>query len=273
MHYSAITTFQRVVWGYFVAHGRHDLPWRIPNSDNSFDPYKILVSEIMLQQTQVARVWPKYEMFVRKFPTIQKLAAAPLGDVLITWQGLGYNRRAKYLWHAAQKVMQDFGGQFPQTQAELVTLPGVGVNTAGAVVAYAYNAPAVFVETNIRTVFIHHFFRDQTNVSDKEVLEFVRQTLPKDKSREWFWALMDYGVHLKQSVGNVSRASKSYTKQSKFAGSKRQIRGHVLRLLSNHPYTLQELSATIADERLASVLQTLEHEGLLRHQSKTYSLF
>ena len=289
-----IVVFQKVVWDYFAAHGRHDLPWRLPEADSSFDPYKILVSEIMLQQTQVGRVWPKYEAFLQAFPTVQDLAAAPLGDVLIAWQGLGYNRRAKFLWQAAQRVVNDFDSMFPHTQAELTTLPGVGTNTAGAIMAYAYDAPVAFVETNIRTVFIHHFFQDQTGISDKEILELVKLTLPQEGkeqpnkmysilpssdrekplglSRMWYWALMDYGVHLKQSVGNLSRASKSYAKQSAFEGSLRQIRGHVLRLLSDGPRTSEDLAAKITDKRLSSVLQKLEQEELIKHRSNTYGL-
>lgn len=293
-----VTAFQKIVWDYFAAHGRHDLPWRLSEANGSFDPYKILVSEIMLQQTQVARVRPKYETFLRTFPTVEDLAAATLGDVLVAWQGLGYNRRAKFLWQAAQKIVQDFGGTIPQSQKELTTLPGVGANTAGAIRAYALNQPAEFVETNIRTVFIHHFFHDQTSISDTEILELVNLTLPREEEKRaaraaeftstpgvmrknvvlshvrfWYWALMDYGVHLKQTIGNVSRASKSYAKQSKFDGSLRQVRGHVLRLLSRGTCTFEELTTEVTDDRLLVVLQKLEHEGLIRRQSKHYSLF
>lgn len=324
-----VAAFQKVVWDYFEAHGRHDLPWRLPEPDGSFDPYKILVSEIMLQQTQVVRVRPKYEEFLRTFPTVQKLAAATLGDVLVAWQGLGYNRRAKYLWQAAQKIAQDYGGKFPQVQTELATLPGIGPNTAGAIMTYAFNKPATFIETNIRTIFIHHFFPAQTSVADSAIRELVSVTLPQtgkssdrfavgefeftskgnnslsdgrklyaepkraflEKSSEhgvklyekptmraahyrvWYWALMDYGVYLKQTVGNVSRASKSYAKQSKFEGSLRQIRGHVLRQLSHGPHTFEELSGKITDVRLTEVLKSLESEDLIRYRSKKYRLF
>lgn len=161
-----ITALQETVWKYYHQHGRHDLPWRLPEPDGSFDPYKILVSEIMLQQTQVPRVLPKFTEFLTKFPTGQELAEASLGEVLAAWSGLGYNRRAKFLWQAAQKVVRDFGGELPHTFEALESLPGIGKNTAGAVAAYAYNQPAIFLETNIRTIFIHHFFRDADLVPD-----------------------------------------------------------------------------------------------------------
>ncbi len=265
--------FRGVVMQYFADYGRHDLPWREPEADDSFDPYKILVSELMLQQTQVNRVRQKYIEFLSKFPNVQTLAKASLGEVLVAWQGLGYNRRAKFLWQAAQKIVHDFDGIFPEVVAELETLPGVGKNTAGAIVAYAFDKPVVFIETNIRTVYIHHFFHDQTDIPDSAILDLVEQTTPKRKIREWYWSLMDYGTHLKQTVGNLSRASKSYAKQSKFEGSLRQIRGHVLRALGRKSMTSTELSKEITDERLPDVLATLEREELIQRHDKTYSLF
>jgi len=268
-----IISFQQEVWEYYAAHGRHDLPWRVPEADGTFDPYKILVSELMLQQTQVARVIPKYEQFLKQFPTVHDLAHAPLGDVLIAWQGLGYNRRAKFLWQAARMVVEDLNGQFPTIQKDLEKLPGVGRNTAGAISAYAYNQPVTFVETNIRTVFIHHFFQDQSSVPDKEILQVVTQTLPAENPREWYWGIMDWGVYLKQTHGNVSRHSKSYVKQSRFSGSKRQIRGRVLRLLGQRSHNFFELDACIADLRLKDVLHDLEREGMVHHNDSVYSLF
>jgi A/G-specific adenine glycosylase len=268
-----IEAFQLVVWGYFADFGRHDLPWREPEADGSFSPYKVLVSELMLQQTQVNRVRQKYVEFLDKFPDVQTLAAADLGEVLVAWQGLGYNRRAKFLWQAAQKIAHDFDGIFPEALVELETLPGVGKNTAGAIMAYAFNKPMAFIETNIRTVYIHHFFHDHTAVPDKAILDVVQQTSPEDKSRMWYWSLMDYGTHLKQTVGNLSRASKSYAKQSKFEGSLRQIRGQVLRALGSESMTFTELSQEITDERLSDVLVSLEREELIQRRGQTYSLF
>ena len=263
--------FRQTVWHYYESHGRHDLPWRLPEADGSFDPYKILVSEIMLQQTQVSRVVPKYRQFLESFPSFAALAAASLGDALRVWSGLGYNRRAKFLWQCAQKVVAEHGGRLPDTSAELVRLPGIGPNTAGAVLAYAFNKPALFVETNIRTVFIHHFFSDQEGVHDREILDLVAATMP-DKPRQWYWALMDYGTFLKQSVGNLNSRSKHYAKQSQFEGSKRQIRGQVLRLLGEGPHTSVDLERAITDPRLAGVLKDLVDEGLIAQEINIYPL-
>lgn len=263
--------FQQTVWDYYRAHGRHDLPWRQAGADGSFDGYAVLVSEIMLQQTQVPRVVPKFQDFIRRFPTCKALAAAPLADVLVAWNGLGYNRRAKFLWQAAGMVVQDFDVQLPDNLADLVRLPGVGPNTAGALLAYTYNRPVVFVETNIRTVFLHHFFAGQQQVSDKAIADMVAQTLP-DNSREWYWALMDYGTHLKQTIGNLNTLSKHYTKQSVFAGSRRQIRGQVLRLLAAKPISISTLRTHIADERLPAVLDDLVREGLIHREDNRYKL-
>jgi A/G-specific adenine glycosylase len=256
--------FRRQVRAYYRLHGRHDLPWRQPEPDGSFDPYKILVSEAMLQQTQVGRVIPKFNSFIKQFPDAATLARASLGDVLRAWNGLGYNRRAKFLHEAAQQIVDQYGEGFPANSQELVKLPGVGPNTAGAILAYAFNRPAVFVETNIRTAYIHHFFAGQTAVEDRVVLAALTRTLPKSGIRVWYWALMDYGTFLKQAVGNLNRASRSYAKQTKFAGSKRQIRGQVIRLLSERPYSSKELQIAIDDERLAVVLAGLTDEGLIR---------
>ena len=259
-----ITTLRK----YYDEHGRHGLPWRLPEADRSFDPYKILVSEIMLQQTQVARVIPKYEAFLKSFPTVESLTAAELAEVLLAWQGLGYNRRAKYLWEAARAIKQN--GYFPTDMPGLVALPGVGVNTAGAILAYAYNQPVVFVETNIRTVYIHHFTRDGQIVSDDFIRDLVSSTIDRDNPREFYWALMDYGSHLKTLVKNNHR-SKHYVKQSPFQGSRRQVRGEVLRLLRARPCKLSELKGRMSDDRLPGVLEDLLREGLIsQHKSKYY---
>lgn len=263
--------FRQIVWEYYRAHGRHDLPWRQPEADGTFDPYKILVSELMLQQTQVPRVLPKFESFVRQFPTIQSLADATLAEVVRAWNGLGYNRRAKFLWQSAGIINTQHGGVLPSAADQLVVLPGVGVNTAGALAAYAYNRPVVFIETNIRTVFIYHFFADKEQVSDKEIADVVAQALPDD-SRHWYWALMDYGTHLKQTVGNSSAKSRHYVRQSAFEGSRRQVRGQVLRILAATAQTQDALTALIVDERLPEVLEDLKHEGFIVEQHEYYRL-
>jgi A/G-specific adenine glycosylase len=266
-----IATFQKTVGHYYRQHGRHDLPWRQPEPDGGFDPYKIWVSEVMLQQTQVGRVIPKYEQFLEQFPSLTVLAKAPLSEVIQLWSGLGYNRRAKYLWQATRQVQTEHGGRLPATAAELVKLPGIGPNTAGAIVVYAFNRPALFVETNIRTVFIHHFFKDRQGIDDHSILELVERTLP-DEPREWYWALMDYGTQLKQVVGNLNVLSKTYIKQSRFEGSIRQIRGQVLRLLAHGPLSSTELATAIADDRLGTVLHTLAAEGFVAKTRSVYHL-
>lgn len=283
-----ISDFQKIVWDYYVAHSRL-LPWRTPilkkQPDTTLDPYAILVSEIMLQQTQVDRVIPKYEAFMQQFPTIESLSKASLGEVLRLWSGLGYNRRAKFVWQAAQQIMQTHGGIFPRDEIALVALPGVGKNTAGAIRAYAFNESAVFVETNIRTVFIYHFFRGQTNVPDSELTYVIERSLPgcvtgalparnEDifQVREWYWALMDYGAYLKQTVGNISRLSKHHNVQSKFAGSKRQLRGEILRLLTKKDYSMSEMQDKMKDDRIEVVLHDLHTEQLIQKIGIRYHL-
>lgn len=246
------------------------MPWRSPDADGQFDPYKILVSELMLQQTQVSRVIPKYNKFLRRFPDVATLATVPLAEVLIAWNGLGYNRRAKYLWQAAQQIVAR--SSFPHTIEELVALPGVGVNTAGAVVAYAFNEPAVFLETNVRTVYIHHFFDDRTDVHDRELQPLVAATIPPDRPREFYWALMDYGTFLKQTAGNATRASRHYRLQSRFEGSRRQLRGKIIKILTSGPRDTEELLADVNDPRAREVLAEIVSEGLVANSGATSHL-
>lgn len=260
---SEILKFQDIVWQYYDAHGRHELPWRRSEPDGSFDPYKIVVSELMLQQTQVGRVIPKFEAFLERFPSFAALATAPLSDVLVLWSGLGYNRRAKFLWQLAQTVVNQLGGNLPEDRSALIRLPGIGPNTAGAIRVYAYNQPDIFIETNIRTVFFHHFFADQTDIPDTALLPVLKQTMPATNPREWYWALMDYGAHLKATHGAQLHKVKNYRKQSRFEGSRRQVRGKILRLLVAGPHRTDELSALIADNRVPNVIAELAAEGLI----------
>lgn len=264
--------FQQIIWGFYREHGRHELPWRQPEVTGEFDPYKIMVSEIMLQQTQVPRVITKYQEFLLLFPDLQTLAAAEQGEVIRAWSGLGYNRRAKFL-HQAAKVIQDkCEGAFPHTQENLIVLPGVGKNTAGAILAYAFNEPVEFIETNIRTVYIHHFFDDQEKIEDTKILNMLSNTLDRENPREWYWALMDYGSYLKKSGVRRNHQSKHYSKQSIFEGSKRQIRGQVLRALAEEPQTLEQLSENIRDDRLQNVINELLKEGLIQKKDDSFRL-
>ena len=228
--------FQAFVLDWYDKCGRHELPWR-----QDCDPHKILVSELMLQQTQVSRVVPKYQAFIKQYPTVTKLAKASLGDVLRLWHGLGYNRRAKFLLQCAQTVSGDYKGVFPATYDELLPLPGIGPYTAAAICAFAYNQPVELIETNVRQVYIHHFFKNKEEVTDKEILEKVRRTVPAGQSRDWYAALMDYGTHLKALNGNNTRKVKGYSKQSKFTGSNREVRAAIVRVLTAQPRTKSQL--------------------------------
>jgi len=233
-----------------------DMPWR-----QDTRPYYVLVSELMLQQTQVDRVIPKFQSFIAKFPNEKALVRAPLADVLKEWQGLGYNRRAKFLHDAAKKVVQL--GTFPNTETDLITLPGVGKNTAGAIMAYAYNQPAIFIETNVRAVYIHHFFADQDDVGDGQIRELLEQTIDREHPRRFYWALMDYGSYLKKQGVRPSR-SRHYKKQSPLRGSVREVRGQVLTLLSEDNTSLTYLEERYKDDdRLYPALSGLAADGLI----------
>lgn len=259
---SQIAEFQETVWEHYRTQQR-DMPWRQQPT-----PYNVLVSELMLQQTQVSRVVPKFAAFMGMFPTIESLARASLSDVLVAWSGLGYNRRAKFLHEAAKKVTDNFGGVIPDTAAELTSLPGVGSNTAGAILAYAYGQPAVFIETNVRTVLFHHFFTDvDTKISDKVLLSVAEQVLDREQPREWYWALMDYGAHLKKTAGGRLDSSKHYKKQPPLTGSLREMRGRILKALTVCSYQDDELRAVVhADERYDRALKKLVDEGLIEHR-------
>ena len=243
---------------------RDHLPWR-----RTTEPYKILVSEIMLQQTQVDRVVPFYNAFIKKFPTAQKLAAAKLPAVLKAWQGLGYNRRAKFLHEAAKIIVREgFVGQ---------KLPGVGPYTAGAISAFAFNKPEVFVETNIRTVFFYHFgFLQKARTSDKELLPLVAEALRRSKMQphDFYAALMDYGSYLKKRGVKLNSRSKHYNKQSKFEGSARQLRGAILRELLKKPATLAQLTKNLSRKRgeVERELGRLMNEGLVMRLESRYQV-
>lgn len=260
--------FQELIW----QKGRElyrDMPWR-----RDTRPYYVLVSELMLQQTQVARVIPKFEAFIRQFPDERSLADASLADVLRLWQGLGYNRRARFLQEAARMIVDEYEGEFPSDEAGLLTLPGVGKNTAGALLAYSFNYPSIFIETNIRTVYFHHFFEDQEAVSDKELHEVVARMVDHEHPREWYWALMDYGSWLKaQGVKNISR-SRHYTKQSPLKGSLRETRGAILKeLVHTGSFAIEDLKKHVAmDDRFDNALAGLIRDKLLAQQGSSIAL-
>lgn len=240
-----------------------DMPWR-----RDTRPYYVLVSELMLQQTQVGRVVPKFEAFVAAYPDERALADASLADVLRLWQGLGYNRRAKYLHSAATMIVDTYGGVVPAREPELLRLPGVGRNTAGAILAYAYNQPSIFVETNIRTVYLHHFFAGRDDVRDREIIERLAATIDRDNPRQFYQSLMDYGTHLKANGAQNIARSKHYKKQSPLAGSIRQMRGQIVRQLSLGA----PLDNLVADQRYMHAANGLERDGIIVQTKDGYVL-
>ncbi len=267
--------FQKTVWGYYRKEGRK-LAWR-----ETQDPYRIFVSEVMLQQTQVARVVKKYPEFIKRFPNFRALAKATTAEVLKVWQGMGYNRRALYLCRAARIVCEEYGGKLPEDIEKLDALPGIGKATAASVFVFAWDEPAVFLETNIRTVFIHFFFPRRKKVRDEELLPFVEQTLPSKVQpfcrskvepfsvREWYYALMDYGAMLKKTRENFSRKSAAYARQSKFVGSHRELRGEIVRRATSGGAVQEKdlISFRAAGLPVKKILSDLVAEGFLKKRA------
>lgn len=252
--------FQELIW----QKGRElyrPMPWR-----DDTRGYYILVSELMLQQTQVDRVIPKFRDFVTTFPDEITLSNATLANVLSLWNGLGYNRRAKFLHDAAKMIVAEFDGEFPRTREELLKLPGVGVNTAGAILTYTFNQPAIFIETNVRTVYFEHFFKNGDVVSDKQLIEHVEATIDKNNPREFYWALMDYGSWLKKHGAGRLMQSKHYKKQTPLQGSIREVRGQIIRLLTEKDIALFDMELRFqGDERFEFALDGLLKDELIQN--------
>jgi A/G-specific adenine glycosylase len=259
-----------------------DFSWR-----RTHDPYAILVSEVMLQQTQVSRVEPRYDEWLADYPALESLASAPLEVVLESWQGLGYNRRAIALKRAAEQVVADSAAagttpaMLPADEPALRALPGIGPATAAGVLAFAFDRPAVYLETNVRTVFLHELFSDRDGVPDREITPLVEAAVVEAErqgvsARQWYYALLDYGAHLKRELPNPSRRSAHHTRQSKFEGSRRQKRAWLLRAVMAGPGDSAEelagaLSAaertagrdSVAAEEVADILAALAAEGFI----------
>lgn len=259
------------------AHLYRDLPWR-----NTRDPYEIWLSEVMLQQTQVSRVETRWAEWLDAFPSVFALAEASTAQVLSAWQGMGYNRRALALKAAAEELVQSYDGVFPQDTKALVALPGIGPATAQGIRSFAFDLPGVYLETNVRTVFLHHFFPDMPGVPDKELTPLIESACPcgayntelslgadepcfafaqpqdeQDTPRSWYYALLDYGAYLKKVLPNPSRRSKSYVRQSKFEGSHRQKRAELVRIL----LTAQKSGKALSFDEVYQQLNNVELEA------------
>jgi A/G-specific adenine glycosylase len=266
---ASIKKFQQKILDHYRKHGRQ-MPWR--ETDN---PYHIFISEIMLQQTQVSRVEEKYTQFIAAFPDVAAIEKAPLSRILAVWQGLGYNRRALSIKKAANVICGEYNGWIPQSKEALLSLPGIGEATASSIMAFAFDLPVVFIETNIRTVFIHFFFQGKNLVSDEEILPLVEKCLYKRSPRIWYWALMDYGSMLKKKGEDKNKKSRHYVKQSKFEGSRRQLRGAVLKyLISNGYMSLYSLEKSTGKhlDLIKDVVEELDRESFIVKTKRGYRL-
>ena len=254
--------FQRLVMGFYEDN-RRPFAWR-----ETRDPYKILVSEIMLQQTQTSRVEERYPTFLKAFPTIKALANASQADVLKAWEGLGYYRRARNLHRAAIAVHEEYGGKMPNSFDELIALPGLGHYTAAAVSVFAFEKPTPMIETNIRSVYLYGFCSGRTKVSDRELMQLIHDTMDTKRCRDWFYALMDFGVALKRARPGINAQSKHHTKQSKFEGSDRQIAATILKIVvaSKRGVAVSEIQKHVNAEveRVEKAVRRLENDGLIR---------
>lgn len=271
-----IQAFQKKIYTFYKKNKR-EFAWR-----DIRNPYFIFLSEIMLQQTQTNRVTEKYVEFIEHFPTIQDLAQADFSRILLHWKGLGYNRRAKFLHNAAQIICKDYSGKIPKDPEILITLPGIGAYTSNSIPAFAYNKPTIFIETNIRSVFIHEFFHDKLDIVDKQIFPLIEQTLDKKNPKDWYYALMDYGQWIKKEFKNPNRKSKHYTKQSTFIGSDRQIRGNILEVLLQekkidftHLHTIvnKNLPQNYSDKkRFEKIVNGLVDEKIIKRDNGFYFL-
>ncbi len=253
----------------FYSKEKRILTWR-----EHIDSYHVVLTEIMLQQTQVSRVQEKFPKFIQRFPTFESLAKADMVEILSYWQGMGYNRRAKYLKEIATIILQKYNGEVPQDPDLLDALPGIGPATARSIITYIYNKPEIFIETNVRRVFIHHFFGDKSGISDSDIYPQIEKTIDKVNPREWYYSLMDYGSYLAKKILNPNRKSKHYTKQSKFEGSNRQVRGGIIRELIKEPMKADALVKLLGLEKkkVYDVLKDLEKENFIIKKDGEYTI-
>ena len=262
--------FRQEVLAFYRTSGRK-FPWR-----ETSDPYAIAVSEFMLQQTRTEGVEKKFLPFLTQFPDPRTLAKAPFSAVLHQWKGLGYNRRALYLQEFARKIVEEWEGKVPDDPKILIQFCGIGSYTAHAIPAFAYNRPYVFLETNIRRVFLHFYFLDREQVKDKDIFPLIELTLDRENPREWYYALMDYGAHLAKVFPNPNRKSAHYTRQPSFEGSYRQLRGRILSILleEKRPQNAEQISKRTAFlfPQTLKALQDLTHEGFIAETEGEYRI-
>lgn len=266
---AVITHFQRIVLEYYLENSRV-FPWR-----EAPEPYAVMVSEIMLQQTQAERVVPKFLAFLEAFPTPLALSNASTPDLLQLWQGLGYNRRALNLKRTAEVLVKQYNGKLPSELQQLLALPGIGPYTAGAIRAFAFDFPATVIDTNIRRVYLHVFFPGKEKVSDNELSPYIEATLYARSSRQWYSALMDVGHLLPKLVGNANTRSQHYTRQSPLVGSNREVRGMLVKLLASvKTINKAVLSKTLElpIERIDPAVAQLLAEGFLKQQGDMLQL-
>jgi A/G-specific adenine glycosylase len=255
-----LADFRQLIYSHYRLYGRK-FPWR-----ETTDPYAIMVSEIMLQQTQAERVVKKYPEFLAAYPDFRALHEAPFKEVLAAWQGMGYNRRAKALKEIAAVVIREKEGVLPDNPKDLQALPMIGYATACSISAFAFNKPVVFIETNIRRVFLHFFFPVIDGVPDRDIYPMVRETLDRSNPRDWYNALMDYGAKLKRELPNPNRRSRHYTVQDSFENSDRQIRGKILKLLTERGEVALAMVAELIkfpEKRVMYCIESLKQEGFL----------
>ncbi|GHV30444.1 endonuclease III [Spirochaetia bacterium] len=280
------TEFRKIIYANYKKAGRV-FPWRQDAKDAGRQDaaWGVLVSEFMLQQTQTHRVIPYWERWMGLWPRPADLAGASLETVLREWSGLGYNRRARYLWECAKAITEEHSGTVPRVPEELLPLPGIGAYTAGAISCFAYNYPAVFIETNIRATVIHFYFQDPLDdtagkvpsgkVPDAEIFPILETVLDRKNPRKWYWALMDYGAALKKITVNPNRRSAHYTRQSPFEGSFRQIRGRLIRALASEgPASAKDLAARtgIETDNLYGALEALQKDSMVAEEGGVYRI-
>jgi len=268
-----LDSYRNKVLAYYAEKARI-FPWRYSNS-----PWAILMSEFMLQQTQTSRVIDYFTLFTQRFPKPSDLASCEKAELFSLWQGLGYNRRALYLKETARLLSENYGDAVPADYACLVACPGIGPNTAGAILVYSFNIPQAFLETNIKAALIHEFFPHEEAVQDAQLLELSRQLMSLEDPRTWFYALVDYGVEIKKTYGNPTRKSKTYQKQSRFEGSLRQVRGSLIRCLLKNPGIERENLKRAVEKDLGfetlyyeEALNKLLSEGLVSEKAQAYYL-